>query len=368
VAREEELMQESTLPSATEFDLGELELTLDRVRRFTMVPTLGLIDLAQQVRAVLRYDIPGDFVECGVWRGGASLLIADLLHRAGVKDRKVWMFDTFEGIPPPSNLDGEDALAWTQDTESPWYFNNLRVSEHEVKAAAEQLGLTAYVEIVKGLFEETLPPLRTQIGPLALLRIDADWHASVRCCLENLYDAVADRGIVILDDYYTWDGCAIATHEFLAARKLPHRLAAAPPPGGVDGCPPNAVICKGKETWPALAARMRAGEGAADAIEAMTPVGSTLILVDDEAGEIRPGGNRRLIPFLEKDGVYWGAPESGEQAISALERLRGAGAGFIAFAWSSFWWLEHYPALSGHLRASYPCLVEDDRIVLFDIR
>ena len=70
-----------------------------KIRPFTMVPETSLIELARQVRAILTFNIPGDFVECGVWRGGSSFLIAELLRQAGVQDRKVWLFDSFEGLP-----------------------------------------------------------------------------------------------------------------------------------------------------------------------------------------------------------------------------------------------------------------------------
>jgi O-methyltransferase len=80
------------------------------------------------------------------------------------------------------------------------------------------------VTLVPGWFDETLPKIRERFGPIALLRIDADWHASVSTCLEQLYDQVVDGGYIVLDDYYTWDGCSIAVHEFLGRRQLSHRI------------------------------------------------------------------------------------------------------------------------------------------------
>ncbi len=94
-----------------------------------------------------------------------------------------------------------------------------------MRESAAQLGLLGYTEFVKGWFDKTLPATKDRVGAIAVLRIDADWHASVRCCLESLYDQVSPGGFVILDDYDAWDGCAIATHEFLAERKLSHRIA-----------------------------------------------------------------------------------------------------------------------------------------------
>src|SRR5437879_1152441 len=78
---------------------GPRDLTpiLDKVRPFTMVPEPSLVELARQVQATIQCGIPGHFVECGVWRGGTSFLMASLLQQAGVRDRKVWLFDSFEG-------------------------------------------------------------------------------------------------------------------------------------------------------------------------------------------------------------------------------------------------------------------------------
>ncbi len=78
--------------------------------------------------------------------------------------------------------------------------------------------------------------------------------------------------------------------------------------------------------------------------------------------------DRRGIPFLERDGQYWGRPADDETAIRELERLRQSGAGCIVFAWPAFWWLDHYSRLSDHLRTRYRCARENDRLIAFDLR
>jgi O-methyltransferase len=200
-------------------DPETLEPILKRVLPYTMVERPALVDLARQVQTVLAENVPGDFVECGVWRGGASFLMADLLREVGAADRKVWMLDSFEGVPPPEDIDGPFARAlWAKDNAAG------SVPPDEVLTAASELGLDSHTELVKGWFDETLPVVRHRIGPIAILRIDCDWYSGVRCCLENLYDQVAAGGFVIIDDYYWFDGCAVAVHEFLGERRLPHRL------------------------------------------------------------------------------------------------------------------------------------------------
>lgn len=99
------------------------------------------------------------------------------------------------------------------------------------------------------------------------------------------------------------------------------------------------------------------------------PEGETFILVDEQGfgGDFARG--RRALPFTEREGAYWGAPPDGETAVRELERMRRErGASFIAFGWPSFWWLEHYGELAAHLRARYDCVLENRRLVVFDLR
>lgn len=109
-------------------------------------------------------------------------------------------------------------------------------------------------------------------------------------------------------------------------------------------------------------------EAALADLEQLIPSGHTVILVDEtRLGELQLG-NRPLWPFLEKDGQYWGAPEDDTMGIDELERLRTKGASFLAFAWMSFWWLDYYPTFHQHLRHRYPCVLHNQRLVVFDLR
>lgn len=186
-----------------------------------MVPRHNLVSLVESIDAVTAAGVPGSFVECGVWKGGAAVLGA-LRFRDRGSLRPVWMFDSFEGLPPPTPVDGPAAAAWARDVEGPSYHDNCSADEAQVRRTVARYGLDAHV--VKGWFDQTLPAERERIGSIALLRIDGDWYDSVRCCLDALYDNVSPGGWVVFDDYFDWDGCAIAVHEFLAERKLPHRI------------------------------------------------------------------------------------------------------------------------------------------------
>lgn len=342
-------------------DLGPI---LEKVRPFTMVPAESLIDLSRVARAVLTYGIPGAFVECGVWRGGSSFLMAEMLRRAGAHDRKVWLFDSYEGLPAPKEIDGPKALEYTQNTDSPWYHDNCSASLELAQNAAAELGLTSYTEFVKGWFDQTLVSNRDRIGPIAILRIDADWYDSVRCCLEGLYDQVVEGGFVIFDDYYTFDGCAIAAHEFLGKRGLPHQIENVIGKWeGAEYCQ-SALFRKGGGTWRWLDQYYRTTQDLASVI----PPGETLVLADDGVlgGDLAIG--RRAIPFIERDGQYWGPPPDGETAVLELERLRAAGANFMVFGWPALWWLNHYGELHDHLNSTARRIFENGRLMIYDLR
>jgi hypothetical protein len=349
-------------------EILELGAVLNKLRPFTMFPRECLVELAWQVRACLEENIPGAFVECGVWRGGTSFLMAHLLRQSGVTDRKVWLFDSFEGIQPPEDIDGLSAFKWAEDTTSPFYYDNFRVSVEEVRRSADELGLSPHTEFVKGWFDQTISANRDRIGPIAILRIDCNWYAGNRCCLDNLYDQIADGGFVILD-YHTWDGCAVAVHEFLGRRRLSHRIESVSGPGGVGL---SAFFRKGNTRWSDSREMVQwkyLVKLATDELIAAIPPGEKLILVDqDEWGTSAHIAGRLRIPFLAREGEYWGSPPDDAAAIREFERLRQDGAGFMVFGWPAFWWLDYYPGLHGHLRSNFRCLLENERLVVFDLR
>jgi O-methyltransferase len=335
-----------------------VEEALARVRPYTMVSRESLVELGWQLGALLVDDVPGNIVECGVWRGGASFLMADLLRRAGVHDRKVWLCDSFEGLPAPAAIDGDAAQQYARDTGSLQYYDNCRATLDDVRNSARTLGLSEHVEFAKGWFESTLPEVRSRIGTIALLRIDADWYASVRCCLDTLYDSVADGGLIVFDDYYTYEGCAIAVHEFFGERKLGHSLEAFSGENGAWEMYGGMVLRKGRSTWQALRRKFMARLE----VSRVVPPGTPFLLVDAQ----QFGWD--AVPFLERDGAYWGPPADSATAISELERLRHTGAAFIVFGWPGFWWLTHYADFARYLNVKYECSWRSKDVVIFDLR
>jgi hypothetical protein len=236
-----------------------------------------------------------------------------------------------------------------------------------------ELGVEGYVEPVKGWFDQSLPAHRDRVGPIALLRIDADWHASVSCCLENLFDQVVDGGLIVLDDYYTWSGCAVATHQFLGARGLGYPVEA---PLGA-GCGMPAVIRKGEQTWHELWRQISALDDTRrrkEELAAAIPAGHRVIVVGQDSLGDEMSLDWGVVPFLEKDGVYWGLPEDDATAIRELERLRTGGAGgsggaaFIVFPSSEFWWFEHYVQFVHHLHTHARRVLINERLIAYDLR
>jgi hypothetical protein len=339
----------------------DLPRLLRKVQSYTMVPVESMTALARLVRAVITFNIPGSFVECGAWKGGASFVMADLLRQAGARDRKVWAFDSFEGLPPPQAVDGAEALAYARNTDSPEYYDNCKTSLDQMRRAAKKLGLKPYLEIVKGWFEETLPARRERIGRIAILRIDGNWHASVRCCLDTLFDQVVPGGFVLLHTYYTYEGCALAAHEFLGKRQLGYPLE------GIIGLNEgianfqSALIRKGTTTWKSVEQEYLAAETMA----AVIPAGESVILADQEQWENKPHGRFRLLPFLEENGEYNGPPEDDAAAVENLEKLKRAGARYLVVGWPAFWWLDYYTKFHRHLRTHCKCLLEDERLLIF---
>lgn len=194
----------------------KLKRVHERFREFTMigqqeyVSTLQLID---QLR-----ELPGCVIECGVWRGGMSAGIATILG----PDRQYFLFDSFEGLPKAEPIDGPAAIRWQENTTAPAYYDNCAAGQEFAERAMALAG-AKFVTLVKGWFNETLPKFKAP-EPIAVLRLDGDWYESTMVCLQNLFDLVAPGGLILIDDYYTWDGCSRAVHDYLSRKSAVERI------------------------------------------------------------------------------------------------------------------------------------------------
>lgn len=191
----------------------------------SMLPLARFDNLQFCITDVIRNAIPGDFVETGVWRGGATIFMRAMLKVFDVTDRVIWAADSFEGLPEP---DAEKFPLEAQAFKSAAmtkYYNHLAVGIDEVRRNFEAYGmLDDQVKFLKGWFKDTLPT--APIKSIAVLRLDGDYYESTRDALVNLYDKVSVGGYIIIDDYgeESWTYCRKAVEEFRRERQITDRV------------------------------------------------------------------------------------------------------------------------------------------------
>lgn len=211
----------------------QLKQIVQQARPYSMVPDSGIEFLIRAVHYVLTHQIAGAFVECGVWQGGcsAAMKLTEKAIQPRVESRSMHLFDSYEGLPQAQSIDGPMAQQWQAATDLPTYYDNCAASLELVQQNFKLLDLLdPQVHFHPGWFEEVLPKFVQQHPHLqiAVLRLDGDWYESTKVCLEYLYPLVSEKGVIIIDDYYAWDGCAVAVHEYLGKHRLNHRIRSLP--------------------------------------------------------------------------------------------------------------------------------------------
>jgi hypothetical protein len=177
----------------------------------SMVGLLRLQNVRELAQRAIDQGIPGDFIETGVWRGGCCILMRGVLAANMVTDRKVYVADSFQGLPPPNSAQ------FPRDEGATWHMMaELAVPLGEVQGNFDRYGLLDdQVVFVKGYFSDTLPKL--DAGPFALIRLDGDMYESTFVALSCLYPKVSKGGFVIIDDYGAIGQCRQAVEDFRAA-------------------------------------------------------------------------------------------------------------------------------------------------------
>ncbi|MBZ5679983.1 MAG: TylF/MycF family methyltransferase [Acidobacteriia bacterium] len=188
----------------------EFSVLFREVQPYTMCSSARLRGLYRAVRYVAENRVPGDLVECGSAKGGSAALMALTSRRLG-ENRRIWLFDTFEGLPAPTSDDPDYKIASL-------FTGDCVGTLDEVQKLFGRLHLAEDARFVKGLFQETLH--RTQIPTIAVLHIDGDWYESVKVCLDELYDKVTPGGVIQFDDYGYWQGARRAVDEFFERRGI----------------------------------------------------------------------------------------------------------------------------------------------------
>ena len=179
----------------------------------SMIGNIRMTNLRQIVENVIQQKIPGDFIETGVWRGGACVMMRAILKAYEVVDRRVWVADSFCGLPEPKS--GVEA----DSGDMHHTFKELAVSIDEVKTNFMKYGLLdEQVQFLQGWFSDTLP--NAPIEALAVLRLDGDMYSSTMDALISLYDKVSVGGYVIVDDFGAVAGCQKAILDFRTSRQI----------------------------------------------------------------------------------------------------------------------------------------------------
>jgi hypothetical protein len=218
------LKNEQSVSDDTLKDVSAEEMALlNKVRPFTMTSPARCLALMRAVDYLTKYHIPGDFVECGVWKGGSSMIMAEKLKSMGQTKTQLYLYDTYEGMSEPTlmdkSIDGRSAdeqlaAANKDEATSVWCYSTLEEVEQNVLSTGYP---AANLHFVKGKVEDTIP--QTMPDKIALLRLDTDWYESTKHELIHLFPRLVVGGILIIDDYGHWEGCRKAVDEYFAEHK-----------------------------------------------------------------------------------------------------------------------------------------------------
>lgn len=198
--------------------------TIASVTPFTLTSPERIFALCEAIRYIVTNRIPGDIVECGVWKGGSMMAVARTLIQLGDTTRNLYLFDTFDGMATPSEKDisltGASAstlLKYSdkEDKASVWCYSPLE----EVQKVIGNVGYSNdKIHFIKGKVEETLPAQAPQT--IALLRLDTDWYESTRHELVHLFPRLSPGGVIIIDDYGHWKGARQAVDEYIQENNI----------------------------------------------------------------------------------------------------------------------------------------------------
>jgi O-methyltransferase len=197
---------------------------IQEIQPFTMLPMDRLASVYHAVHYIISNEIPGDVVECGVWKGGCAMLMAKALLSLKEKQKCLWLYDTFAGMTEP----GEDDINLTtqkraieqykasqKDEHNEWCYSPL----HEVRTNMESTGFPAErVHFIQGEVESTIPLYCPRL--ISLLRLDTDWYKSTHHELMHMFPLLGKGGVLIVDDYWSWAGSKKAIDEYLTANGI----------------------------------------------------------------------------------------------------------------------------------------------------
>lgn len=211
-------------PFPLDFDQETIDIICS-VRPYTTTSDERVFSLIQAVKYVLRANIPGSIVECGVWRGGSMMAVAYTLKRLGEYDKDLYLFDTYEGMSKPTDADinfkGEPASIRFEASKRSNDSSGWRYAPIE-EVQGNLLG-TGYsrdkLKFIKGKVEDTIPDFAP--SQISVLRLDTDFYESTQHELIHLYPRLSVGGVLLIDDYGHWQGCRKAVDEYFMHNRIP---------------------------------------------------------------------------------------------------------------------------------------------------
>ena len=200
-------------------ELGEI---YEKSKDYTMTSKERIYSLSKAVEHIVKANILGDFVECGVWKGGSAMAIAYTLIKMGETSRKIYLYDTYEGMPESTKEDKTfynnkvaKGISNRNRKDKKWLFSPLE----EVKKNILSTGYPSKnLVFIRGKVEDTIPKIMP--SKIALLRLDTDWYESTKHELEYLYPLLSKGGVIIIDDYGHWRGSKKATDDYFKKKPI----------------------------------------------------------------------------------------------------------------------------------------------------
>ena len=195
-----------------------------KVQPFTMTSRERVFGLIEAVKYISKHNIQGDVVECGVWKGGSMLAVAETLVSLNDAERHLYLYDTFEGMSEPSekdiSFDNQNAgqlLQQNKDKENHpvWAYSTLNTVKQTMALGSYNPQLIKYIQ---GKVEDTIPA--SIPDRIALLRLDTDWYESTKHELLHLFPRLVRGGVLIIDDYGFWQGARKAVDEYIEENKI----------------------------------------------------------------------------------------------------------------------------------------------------
>jgi len=220
----EQINLKKEFPEVTDFEKNLFEISSD----YTMTSNERIFSLMKSIDFIRQNNVPGDFVECGVWRGGNLIIFQKFVEKYNL-NKKIYAYDTFEGMSKPEEIDktfdGKSSIELLEklNEKNVDRNNNILVADcslEKVKENFKKFSSQENLICIKGKVEETLKKKENLPNKISILRLDTDWYSSTKKELEILFPLLERNGILIIDDYGYWQGAKKAVDEYFKDKNV----------------------------------------------------------------------------------------------------------------------------------------------------